>query len=378
MLIYEFLKTEKPTKVGKNKLTYLSIAFSLVVGIASSIRIGGLVILGFVFLSHCFLHMLNRKLISRTALIAIGQQYFLIVFLWFLFVTICHPAAWSNISWIWDATYYLSHHAFRGDLLFAGAYISNDALPWYYLPFWFFITTPLIIQLFFIVGTFFCCFKFPRLSFAAQACCLLVALQIFFLPLVAIGLHSTLDVGIRQFLFVVPGIATIAAAGIGLFLKTLVVRKQRIVEVVLIALLFVSTARDMISLHPYEHIYFNKFAQIFYHQPEKGKSLKQQFETDSLGLTMREAAEWLNEHGDTFLPVYMHGPFHSVAVFLDPKFELHHLAHVKKPPLPSFYYVAPPRGGWDNDVPVCDTLFVVTRKLGDIEIPQSVVKRCDV
>ena len=95
--------------------------------------------------------------------------------------------------------------------------------------------------------------------------------------------------GIRQLLFVVP-ILMVAAAWTGVQLVThLTSARWRGAAVALAALLSLDPLLGLIRLHPYQYIFFNRFAGGL--QGAAGR-----FEADYWGLALRETAEWVNRN----------------------------------------------------------------------------------
>jgi hypothetical protein len=103
----------------------------------------------------------------------------------------------------------------------------------------------------------------------------------------AMILRSTLYDAVRHFLFVVPPLAVLAAAGIECGLRPPVPRAVRVLIACSATMAAVLTAWDMIALHPYQSVYFNRvFAGGL-------RGAAGRFETDYWGNSYREAVEWV-------------------------------------------------------------------------------------
>ena len=123
----------------------------------------------------------------------------------------------------------------------------------------------------------------------------------------AIILRSTLYDAVRHFLFVIPPLAILAAAAIESSLRPAVRRAMRALIACGALAAAALTARDMIGLHPYESIYFNRvFAGG--HRGAAGR-----FETDYWGNSYREATDWVvqNVPGERIRIANCSGQFQS-------------------------------------------------------------------
>jgi hypothetical protein len=118
---------------------------------------------------------------------------------------------------------------------------------------------PLIFQVGFVVGTSLIVAKYSKLSTLQRACAILVLFQVLFLPLVAIVKHSPMYDGMRHFLFTLPGIAAISATAF-IWIYQKLSKNFKIIAASFITVVFVAIAFDMIALHPYQYIYFNRIS----------------------------------------------------------------------------------------------------------------------
>ncbi|HVO09631.1 MAG TPA: glycosyltransferase family 39 protein [Vicinamibacteria bacterium] len=99
--------------------------------------------------------------------------------------------------------------------------------------------------------------------------------------------HTPLYNGVRHVLFVLPPLAALAGAGAAAFFAA---RPPRLARVLAAAALLASallTARDMIELHPYQYVYFNRvFAGGL-------ASATHRYETDYWCASFKEGLDWL-------------------------------------------------------------------------------------
>ena len=181
-----------------------------------------------------------------------------------------------------------------------GQFLEATDLPGSYLPTWFAISLPEFYFVSLLGGLFFA-YRFAR-RFAKTAGrferLIKIGLLVFafaFPPAMAILLHSTLYNGLRHFLFVIPLLAVLAGISFAALLKSDVNRLVKGAVASLIVLSAGSTVFDMVQLHPYQYIYFNRSIAGGL------KKAAESYETDYWGLSYREGAEWViaNYHPET-------------------------------------------------------------------------------
>jgi len=361
-----YLKPDEPIKVGKNRATFYTVLFGILVGLLTGIRIGGFLFLFFILATYLILRLgkggSNRDFFNFAGL------YLLLCVTWFATNTICYPAFWSNpIAGFLETIDYLSAHRLQIAVLFDSKFIPIQNLPWNYLPTWMFMTIPLIFQIGFVVGTSLIVAKYSKLSTLQRACTILVLFQVLFLPLVAIIKHSPMYDGMRHFLFTLPGIAAISATAFIWIYQKLSKKSFKMIAASFITVVFVAIAFDMIALHPYQYIYFNRISGGL-------KQAQGQYETEYWGLSLREGMEWLNKNAPPGSTVLVGGFLYSAEFFADPNlkvigYEPEKLADVPRP----FHYLAWPRWDAQDQLPECPVVHQVMRQ----GVPLSIVKRCD-
>ena len=365
-LVGYYLKVgQKEIKLGINRLTLYSVFYGIFAGLVTGVRIGGLFLLFFLIIAH---------LLTKLGEISIDRHFFqfwkvysLIILSWMVTTILVYPSSWSNpVEWLFETLLYLSKHAWDGDLLFEGRFIKAQSLPWYYLPKWFLITIPLIFQLTFFLGVFWGFFRYRSMNHVQRVCLILALLQVLFFPIIAILRQSTIYDGMRQFLFILPGIATISATALIWSYQKISRKTVRLFAFVLMIALFSPIVLDMVALHPYEYIYFNRIS---------GGLAKAQdrYETEYWGLSLREGMEWINNKARLPAEVVVGGPLHSAEIFAKPDLSVLALedfdrSKVAKP----YYYLAIPRDELQDRFPECRIVHQVTRQ----NVPLSIVKKC--
>lgn len=200
-----------------------------------------------------------------------------------------------------------SHFPPKFSFLFMGGMADSLTYPWYYLPLWIAVTTPLFILAFFI-GAF---VQWKSLKtkplFVLMAGVFILNLGLYFL------LHPAIYDGLRHFLFLLPFMSVLASMAFIEFFqkKQWGLGRKTAAGLTIIGVLL--TVSDMVRLHPYEYAYFNELVGGF-------KGAYGKYETDYWVAGMKEAVKWL-EANETRDPgrsykIYADGkPFQSQAYF---------------------------------------------------------------
>lgn len=174
-------------------------------------------------------------------------------------------------------------------LLISGRFPVNDAVvtngvwlsqppPWWYLPTWFGAQLPLLV----IAGAFIFVFawtagvirlrqgkRIAPMTVAWLVMSIPVSLQVVLFPLLAIAAQSTMYNAVRQFLFVPPAMAVLAALGIQALWHRLASMspgtKRQAVHYVVVALVALGLTVPMLAqirLFPYTYTYFNALTAL--------------------------------------------------------------------------------------------------------------------
>jgi hypothetical protein len=184
------------------------------------------------------------------------------------------PWLWANpVEHFFTAFKNMAHFRHGADMVFFGDIISARNLPWYYIPVWISITTPIFYLVLMGLGLGALTLNIWRTRVWAPLSWSLVQDSLFAMlslgPLFAvIVLHSILYNGWRQMYFIYAPLLLIALLGC----KTLwdFSAPHRYLRYGIAALLIVSLSHTgywMIRYHPHQYLYFNilagKFAQRF-------------------------------------------------------------------------------------------------------------------
>lgn len=178
------------------------------------------------------------------------------------------------------------------DVFFMGAIHQTRALPWYYIPAYILLTTPLFITALFSLGTFnfvASILKAGRHSLkSSENLQDLIYLALIFIPIaVVIILNSVLYDGWRQLYFIYPAMLILATKGLVDLLNFSAIKNYlaaRLLVLLIGVYSLIITGYWMYVAHPFQNVYFNILA---------GQDLIKNFEVDYWGLSNRQALEYL-------------------------------------------------------------------------------------
>lgn len=367
-LVAYYLKQEdkNKTQFGANQITLLSLLYGVLIGLVTSTRIGGFFLLFHFGLTHLLLRAFQGYFLEYVR--RFWKFYLLIGLGWGITTTIFHPASWSNpVVWFIETLQYLSAHVRDAGDFFMGQNWTSQDLPWYYLLRWIAISIPVFLQVSFWVGIVFIVLKFKQLNSLQKATIILVLLQICLIPAIAIARDSTIYGGMRQFLFILPGVAVIASSALLWIYQALQPQFLRWFMVGLTAVILSITVTDMIALHPYEYSYFNRAVGGI---AQAGNY----YDTDYWGTSLSEGMKWLNENGEPNSTVLVGGSFHSARIYADSeKFTLYEMDNPEQQLTDNpDYYLVLHRWELPEKYPECETIHEIQRQ----GITLTSIKKC--
>lgn len=365
------------------KAIFYSFLYGGLGGLITGTRLAGFLILFFFVIAHFFVSLEQKK--SLRKIFSFWYLYLSIFFSWMITVLFLFPSSWYNpggssnlanpVKWFFEGLQTLSKfEAWKGTNLFNGRYIPADSVPWNYIPQWFLITIPGILVILFLIGLAVILSQYKKATTLQKSCTVLLLLQIFFIPLVAILKKSIIYDEIRHFLFVIPGIAAIAAIAV-IWINQKI--KQKIIRVFTLTLLITLTSSiiiDMSVLHPYEYVYFNRISGGL-------KQAYNRYETDYWGLSMRQGMEWINQQAQGKPTIVLSSQeLFSSKFFADSNIKIAlYKSYVESDQeakrldsLRPFYYIAKPRWDYQEQLPDCSIVYKVKRQ----GIPLTIVKKC--
>lgn len=378
-LVNCYLKTaQEDIKFGLNRITLYSLVYGLLVGLVTGTRLVGFLLLLFVGIAHIVSSLGNQHIVR--SIFRFWNLYGLMFIAWMITTIIVHPASWYNpgghlpwgnpVKWFFDALKYLSQSDRARSELFDGQFISTQSLPWFYLPKWLAITIPELFLVMFLVGLLGIFLQYKKFTYLQRACVILVLLQIFFFPAIAILKQSSIYDGMRHFLFILPGIAAISATGLIWIFSKISRQTVRLFALALIITSLISIVLDMVALHPYEYVYFNRISGGL-------AKAHNRYETDYWGLSMREGMEWINTQAGDNAKVVSSPELHASKIFAAPginvaAYRSYEKAEQKEEWRP-FFYVAKPKWDYQSKFPGCPVVYSVKRQ----DVPLTIVKKCN-
>jgi hypothetical protein len=220
------------------------------------------------------------KMIKLLALYIISSAVFVYIFWPYLWENPIPNfiAAYSNMSkFRWDNYTYLM-----------GQHIHSINAPWYYLPKWIAITTPIFYLLAFAISLIFFVINLykNRHNYFLENNILnhLMALSFLLLPIIIIiYLNSTLYDSWRHVYFIYPFLLVSALYGLTALFNSVKTNKWL---VVLLCISFMGfELSKMIKSHPYHYVYFNEIPGKKYNE------IKQQNDFDFWGVSFKQAYE---------------------------------------------------------------------------------------
>lgn len=187
---------------------------------------------------------------------------------------------------------FMAHNPWDGRIQFFGKVLLAKRPPGTYLPVWLGITLPEFYHL----GLAATCIAFvlkylhPRDTRGRMRGVWLIVTAIILPIAVAIILHSTVYDGIRHFIFIIPLLAVLISWGMIFVWRRILWNSLRWGVVLSFGVIVLVLVGDLIELHPYESIYFNRtFAGGL-------PAVAERFGSDYWGMAYKEGAAWLKDH----------------------------------------------------------------------------------
>ena len=207
------------------------------------------------------------------------------------FVVIFFPFLWNAPLENFIAVYSrMKQYPIIGEVYFWGTHITSDKLPWYYIPAWILITTPVLYSALFFIGIFGYAYLTVKENFKSFNNALLLHCSFVLLAfpiLSVIVLNSTLYDGWRHLYFIYPLFIVFTLFGLQQLFNFFASRKKLLY--VLIYLNFGAVAFWMLKNHPLQNAYFNMVSRATIDAGNK-------FEKDYWGLSFRQGLEYLANH----------------------------------------------------------------------------------
>ena len=204
---------------------------------------------------------------------------------WSLALYASWPFLWTSpIGHFAEAFANMSRFRWDLDVLFDGEYINATKVPWFYIPVWFAITSPLLFLVAGAAGIMIVCvrlFKHGRFAAFETQTDLFILLG-FLLPLVIVAvLRSVIYDSWRHLYFIyVPFVLLSAAA-----LRQLHTKTGLKTTFVLSSLLVAPTIIFHVAAHPFQYVYFSPIVT------SGSQEVRHRFEMDYWGVSYKQALE---------------------------------------------------------------------------------------
>jgi len=266
----------------------LSILFpAVLLGLTTSIRVLGP--FAALFIAY---HAFRKH--GKQAILPLGIYAALAIIVMYL----TWPYLWPNpFGHFVESVQVMSQYPWNGQVLFNGAYYRSTELPWSYLPVlfgiqfsepvWVLATAGLVAA---VIGS------------REKRELALLTFAWFAIPLLGfIVTRAPLYDNFRQVFFIVPPVFLLA----GVILERITNIKW---QIALMVLCLLPGIVDALRLHPYEYVYYNRFAGGV-------QGAFRNFELDYWGTSYREAAEYLNLTAPQGASVWVDGPAHIFELY---------------------------------------------------------------
>ncbi|MBA3649141.1 MAG: glycosyltransferase [Chitinophagales bacterium] len=268
--------------------TWIMVAIGIAFTI--NIRIGGLLLVGMMYTFVIGAYILSpekRKAIQNTKsggpllirlLIVTVAGYFGGLIFWPY--GLLHPLSNPFI-----ALKEMSNFSVGIQVLFGGKLLSSKEIPWYYIPQWLWITTPVIVL---FAAIAYSVIWYPARKKFSLMLSLLILFAALFPWAYTVYQKSPLYDGMRQMLFIVPILAVMAALT---WQFILTIPKQKFILYIITTVIIIGAVlpiRFSLANHPNEYVYFNELIGGI-------KGAYGKYDTDYYMNSIRKTSDWLKQ-----------------------------------------------------------------------------------
>jgi len=246
----------------RKKIVFWIFLHGLASAISIDIRIMGIVFpivtISILIIQHLKGEISIKKFIAKSLGYLIITAS-LVILLW--------PWLWGNpLDNFFQALSNMSKFRHVISMNFMGNIVHGDNLPWYYIPVWILITTPILYSILFMIGAYFICIKLLRNNWKIynrpEDLQDLIFLALAILPIASvISLNSVLYNGWRHLYFIYPSFVLVAVKGFDVINnKTRGTSWLNLGLKLITSLCFCICLLWTIKWHPYQYLYFNHLA----------------------------------------------------------------------------------------------------------------------
>ena len=271
------------------------LSLGLSIGICLGVRIGGVILLGYLglFFALRYVQILYLQGFTRKAWFNAGKTYLRQVVpistIAYTIMLLFWP--WAQLDPVFrplQALRKFSSFSYDIRAYFEGYFIRSTEIPWYYAPKWILLTLPDFLVLSLAAGILYCIRNWRRLKPGNlhSLNLILLAFSALFPILIVIATNTPLCNGIRHLIF---STATLTTLGAVLAAKIILkARRPKVFALALASALCVGLL-DMLSLHPNEYVYFNRL----FAGGTANASTK--YETDYYQHSYTQGIHWINK-----------------------------------------------------------------------------------
>ena len=168
-------------------------------------------------------------------------------------------------------------------VMYQGLLLKGRELPGHYLVTWFAITTPLVILITALLSPFVIKKRFQNKLFILFLLTLVTTMTIYAI------IKPVIYDGLRHFLFIVPFVSALGVIAIVEFFKNTKRKLIRIGIVIIILVNVVVISRQIVTLHPYQYIFFNSLVGGL-------QGAHKKYDTEYWGASYNEAINWFKNN----------------------------------------------------------------------------------
>jgi hypothetical protein len=227
------------------------------------------------------------------------------------------PYLWPNpLGHLAESIAVMARYPWRGTVLFDGSMYPSTALPRSYLPVLLVIQLTEPVWFLFAAGLLITVIR-ARSGERRWLALLGLTTAWFILPVgFFVVSRAALYDNFRQVLFILPPVFIVAGAALDRI-------RPAPFQMAMIGLILLPGVVAAVQLHPYEYIYYNRFAG-----GEAGAFRR--FEMDYWGTSYREAAQYLNDTASANANIWAEGPAHLLQVYVRPDIKVYSTYEVER------------------------------------------------
>jgi hypothetical protein len=253
----------------------LSIAFAI------SVRIGGLIVIGYFALFALVYYIWKRQTLKKEFIRVLLWSLGIVIIAYIIAVLTWPFALKSPIDNPKETLENMTKFAIALRQIFEGEAQWSDVLPWYYTPKFILMTIPLVVIAGLITGLVMM-FKNKKRWFYYFVLIFTFVFPVFWIIINKSNVYG----GWRHAIFIYPSLVAFAALGINALIDAFKSKYIKIITITAFGVLCINPIAHSIRNHPYEYVYFNELSGAM----DKAYS---NYELDYYFHSLREASEWV-------------------------------------------------------------------------------------